>query len=120
MPCVVHPDINSLKMMQNQTYRSINLLPMSHIASQRQSSVGVTKPLSRCFHAPGIAGKHCGIRSPVGEDLRNRFANSHRSAGHHNGFPCNGLPFNLLPRQFHVRAFILSLTQNVNLSVTII
>jgi hypothetical protein len=49
VPGVVDPDIDSLKVMHNETDRSVNFLTMANIAGDRQGLIGAADPRSRCL-----------------------------------------------------------------------
>jgi Lon protease-like protein len=75
-------------MMECQTESAVDFLAMTNIASHRQSSIAVANAQARGLDSSGISREHYYGGTVIGEDLRNRFPDSHGSARDHNNFAC--------------------------------
>src|SRR5579863_832497 len=81
MTGIVDPDIDTLEMMEGQREDAVDLLGMAHIARESNRPFGKADSCSGRLGSRGIARQQDDAGAVGGKFFRDRFADSHRSAG---------------------------------------
>src|SRR6516164_2446232 len=84
MSSVVDPNVDAMKVMQSQPDHAVNFLGMPDVT--RESGCALRQPdaIARRLSARRIARQQDHTGALLGKQVRNGFADTHRSAGDHN------------------------------------